>query len=76
MNVRKTTALATIQCLVWTSELDEPFAKISLELKKAYDVILEDAPYSDVFKVCELVSKMKPKLQESRMNPVKETIVT
>jgi hypothetical protein len=76
MNVRKTTALATIQRLVWTSELDEPFAKISSELKKAYDVISEDAPYSDVFKVRELVSKMKPKSQESRMNPVKETIVT
>jgi hypothetical protein len=76
MNVRKTTALATIQRLVWTSELDDPFAKFSSELKKAYDVISEDAPYSDVFKVRELVAKMKPKSQESRMNPVKETIVT
>jgi hypothetical protein len=76
MNVRKTSALVTIQRLTWTSELDKPFAKFSSDLKKAYDVISEDAPYSDIFKVQELVSKMKPKAQESRMNPVKETIVT
>jgi hypothetical protein len=74
MNVRKTTALATIKRLTWETEMEMPFAEFSSELKKAYDVILEDAPYLDVFKVHELLSKMKPKAHQGEMNPVKETI--
>jgi hypothetical protein len=74
MNVRKTTALATIKRLTWETEMETPFAEFSSELKKAYDVISEDAPYSDVFKVRELLAKMKPKAHQGEMNPVKETI--
>jgi hypothetical protein len=74
MNVRKTTAFATIKRLTWETEMETSFAEFLSELKKTYDVISEDAPYSDVFKVRELLSKMKPKVHQGEMNPVKETI--
>jgi hypothetical protein len=53
MNVRRTSALAQIQQLHWKSELFMSFAEFSSKLKKAYDVLAEDAPYSDLYKVRE-----------------------
>jgi hypothetical protein len=75
MNVRRTSALAQIQQLHWKSELLVSFAEFSSKLKKAYDVLSEDAPYSDLYKVREMMRKMNPMAQHSSIASVKETIM-
>jgi hypothetical protein len=75
MNIRRTSALAQIQQLHWKSELLVTFAEFSSKLKKAYDVLSEEAPYSDLFKVRELVGKMNPMSKQGSIDSVKETIM-
>jgi hypothetical protein len=75
MNVRRTSALAQIQTLHWKSELVLDFAEFSSKLKKAYDVLSEEAPYLDLFKVRELVGKMNLISKQGSIDSVKETIM-
>jgi hypothetical protein len=75
MNVHRTSALAQIQQLHWKSELLVTFKEFSLKLKKAYDVLSEEEPYSDLFKVQELVGKMNPMSKQGSIDSVKETIM-
>jgi hypothetical protein len=61
--------------LHWKSELLVTFKEFSLKLKKAYDVLSEEEPYSDLFKVQELVGKMNPMSKQGSIDSVKETIM-
>lgn len=75
MNIRKTSALASIKALHWKSELLMPFSEFSSKMKKAYDVLAEDTAYSDVFKVREMLNKMQPMAHHTRIESVKENIM-